>query len=243
MFDGTNGTPKATNGLEQCGWSLSTGKFYQNVPEVNGAGNDTSPGAIAVINPNNMKVEKLFTISLEDCAGPQGMAIGPNDQILEGCNAKGPNGSRNTVVVSAKNGKILAVFQDLGGNDEVWFNPGDNHYIIPSCNTACRTPPGMFNLTGDEVLELVDAATLQRDQLVLSPRRTALRWLPLVIRAPYLGRGRSEQQADHPANPGNWRYSTTVCPVALRQDGIGNNSNRYAIQCDRLHRRLGSAVK
>ena len=41
MFDGKKGTPKATNGLEQCGWSAKTGKFYQNVPEVNGPGNDT----------------------------------------------------------------------------------------------------------------------------------------------------------------------------------------------------------
>ena len=33
MFDGS---PEATNGLEQCGWSPKTGKFYQNVPEVDG---------------------------------------------------------------------------------------------------------------------------------------------------------------------------------------------------------------
>ena len=45
-----------------------------------------------MINPKNMKVERLFPIPLEDCAGPQGMAIGPNDQILEGCNAASPNG-------------------------------------------------------------------------------------------------------------------------------------------------------
>jgi hypothetical protein len=167
VFDGSKGTPKATNGLEQCGWSPSTGKFYQNVPEVNGAGNDTSPGAVAVINPKNMKVTQLFTIPLEDCAGPQGMAIGPNDQILEGCNAKGPNGHRNTVVLSAKNGRILAVLQDLGGDDEVWFNEGDGHYIIPSCNTACRTVPSGFVLTGPEVLGIVDANTLQLDQTVL----------------------------------------------------------------------------
>jgi hypothetical protein len=167
VFDGTKGNgPKATNGLEQCGWSPATGKFYQNVPEVNGKGNDTSPGAIAVINPKNMKVEKLFPIPLEDCAGPQGMTIGPNSQILEGCNAAGPNGHRNTVVVSAKNGSILAVLQDLGGDDEVWFNPGDGHYIIPSCNTACRTVPNPFALTGPEVLGLVDSATLQVDQTV-----------------------------------------------------------------------------
>jgi hypothetical protein len=167
IFDGKHdNAPNATNGLEQCGWSPSTGKFYQNVPEVDGAGNDTSPGAIAVINPKNMKVERLFTIPLEDCAGPQGMAIGPDDQILEGCNAKGPNGHRNTVVVSAKNGNILTVLQDLGGDDEVWFNPGDGHYLIASCNTACRTVPVPFALTGPEVLGVVDSKTLQLDQTV-----------------------------------------------------------------------------
>jgi hypothetical protein len=166
VFDGTKGTPKATNGLEQCGWSAETGKFYQNVPEVNGPGNDTAPGAVAVINPKNMKVTELFTIPLQDCAGPQGMAIGPNSQILLGCNAKSPNGSRNSAVISQKNGHVLAVLQDLGGADEVWFNPGDGHYIIPSCNTACRTVPVPFALTGPEVLGLVDATTLQRDQTV-----------------------------------------------------------------------------
>src|SRR5262249_3367710 len=114
----------------------------------------------------NMKVERLFPIPLEDCAGPQGMAMGPDDQIVEGCKAGGPNGVRNTVVVSAKNGAILAVLQDLGGDDEVWFNPGDGHYIIASCNTACRTRPTPFALTGPEVLGVVDSKTLQLDQTV-----------------------------------------------------------------------------
>jgi hypothetical protein len=169
VFDGKHdGAPNATNGLEQCGWSPNTGKFYQNVPAVNSPnpGVDDVPGAIAVINPKKMTVEKLHFIPLEDCAGPQGMAIGPDDQILEGCNAAGPNGHRNTVVVSAKHGNILAVLQDLGGADEVWFNPGDLHYIIPSCNTACRTRPTPFALTFDEVLGIVDSSTLQVDQTV-----------------------------------------------------------------------------
>jgi len=169
IFDGKHdNAPNATNGLEQCGWSPSTGKFYQNVPEIDGAGDDTSPGAIAVIDPKKMTVDKLFHIPLEDCAGPQGMAIGPDDQILEGCNAKSPNGHRNSVVVSAKNGKILTVLTDLGGADEVWFNPGDGHYIIPSCNTACRTVPKGFVLTGPEVLGIIDSRTLMLDQTVLA---------------------------------------------------------------------------
>jgi hypothetical protein len=166
-FDGLGGRPKATNGLEQCGWSAASGLFYQNVPEVNGPGNDTKPGAVAVIDPVTRRITQLFPVALEDCAGPQGMAIGPQSQILLGCNAKSPNGSRNTAVISQTDGSTLAVFQDLGGADEVWFNPGDGHYIIPSCNTACRTVPSTpFVLTGPEVLGLVDSATLQRDQLV-----------------------------------------------------------------------------
>ena len=165
VFDGKRGRPKATNGIEQCQWSAETGLFYQNVPEVNGPGNDTKAGAVAVIDPKTRKVTNVFPVPLEDCAGPQGMAIGPG-QILLGCNAKSPNGHRNSVVIDLNSGNTLAVLQDLGGADEVWFNPGDGHYIIPSCNTACRTPPVPFVITGDEVLGIVDSKTLQLDQSV-----------------------------------------------------------------------------
>src|SRR5207237_601914 len=51
-FDGNNGTVPATGGLEQCGWSPKTGKFYQNVP-VNGNAGDGS-GVVAVINPHTV---------------------------------------------------------------------------------------------------------------------------------------------------------------------------------------------
>src|SRR5215470_11752108 len=36
VFDGTNNTVKATNGIEQCQWNPRTGKFYLNIPEING---------------------------------------------------------------------------------------------------------------------------------------------------------------------------------------------------------------
>ena len=159
-FDGSaaSGGLKATNGLEQCGYSPVTGRFYQNVPEVNGAGNDTSPGAVAVINPSTLplRVETSFPVPLPLCAGPQGMAIGPNNQILLGCNAGSPG--RNTVMIDATNGGVLAAFQDLGGLDAVTFNPGNGLYFLPSCNTECRTVGnGIF---GTEVLGVVDSSTL-----------------------------------------------------------------------------------
>jgi hypothetical protein len=62
-----------------------TGKIYLNIPEVNGSGNDTSPGAVVVIDPKSMSVEKVFRIPLSACTGPMGMTIGPENQILLGC--------------------------------------------------------------------------------------------------------------------------------------------------------------
>jgi hypothetical protein len=170
IFDGSSAAGhaplNATNGLEQCGWSAATGKFYQNVPEVSGAGNDTSAGAVAVINPKTMIVETSFPVPLADCAGPQGMAIGPASQIMLGCNAKSPDGHRNIVVINANNGAVLKTIADLGGADEVWFNPGDGHYVIPSCNTACRTVPVAGAVTGPELLGVVDSDGLRTDHTV-----------------------------------------------------------------------------
>ena len=78
MFDGKKGNgPNATDGLEQCGWSSRPENFIKTFPSRRQRHWPCS-GAVAVINPKNMKVEKLFPIPLEDCARPQGMAIGPN---------------------------------------------------------------------------------------------------------------------------------------------------------------------
>jgi hypothetical protein len=170
-FDGTtNNTPKATNGLEQCGWSPDTGLFYQNVPEINGPGDDTKPGGISVIDPKSVlsgspKVAKTVTIPLADCAGPQGMAVGKNE-ILEGCNAAspGPGAHRNTVIVHLESLEVAKVFQDLGGDDEVWFNPSDGHFFVPSCNTTCRTKNA--GVEGVEVLGVIDSAGRRLDQSV-----------------------------------------------------------------------------
>jgi len=172
VFDGTTGSQpstlpwpingagiNATGGLEQCGWSPKTGKFYQNVP-VKGAG---PGGTIAVINPVSMTVEDL-PVPNANCNLPQGMAIGPDGQIMEGCNGPEPAtppavGPRNTVLMS-DTGALLATYLDLGGADEVWFNPKDGHYFVPSCNTACRAG------TGDEFMGVIDSSNKLEDQRI-----------------------------------------------------------------------------
>jgi hypothetical protein len=166
VFDGTNGTVQATGGLEQCGWSRKTGKFYQNVPV---AGKGPS-GVIAVIDPETVlaghpKVMTNLPVADNDCDLPQGMAIGPDDQIMLGCNGPslGGNGLRNTAMVNINTGATLpgGFFANLGGVDEVWFNKGDGHYFFPSCNTACRAG------TASEVLGIVDTRGPRLDQTVV----------------------------------------------------------------------------
>jgi hypothetical protein len=132
---------KATNGIEQCQWSPRTGKFYLNIPEVNGAGNNTSPGAVLQIDPVSRQVDAVYSIPLADCAGPQGMAVGPDHQILLGCSNAGPG----SAIIDERTGGVLSPLAGLNGSDEVWYNFGDNQYTLAESNH-----------TGGPILGVVD---------------------------------------------------------------------------------------
>jgi hypothetical protein len=137
-MDGTNGTPIATNGIEQCQWSKVTNKFYVNIPEVAGPGNDTNPGAVLMISPEKKKVVKTFLIPLAVCAGPQGMAIGFENQILLGCNDPNKT-SPSTVVINARSGEVIRVLANEDGADQVDFNPSDGHFFLANSGGAGAT--------------------------------------------------------------------------------------------------------
>ena len=128
--------PGATGGLEQPVWNPSTKRFYISVPELNG---DPAHSGVAVLDPKTGLVEKVYDVG---SCGPAGIALGPNQHLLLGC-AQPPS-----VVINAKTGAIVATIPQVGGSDEVWFNPGDNRYYL-----AARNNPG------GPVLGVVDAAT------------------------------------------------------------------------------------
>ncbi len=133
--------PNATNGLEQCQWWNKTGLIYFSIPELNG---NAGHGEVAVIDAKTMSVVNAFPQSCE----PAGLAIGPDDQALVGCNDT--NGIR---VINLRNGNVVKTFANLNGADEVWFNPGDNHYFA-----------ALSNNTGGPVLAVIDAESLNLDQ-------------------------------------------------------------------------------
>lgn len=134
-FDGTNGTPNATGGIEQPLYDPNTGLFYVAVPSDGGTFvAPSSVGAVAVINPKHpFKVAKIFAVN--NCT-PNGLALGPDNELMLGCNAKAP-----VQVINVLNGKLIASVPQLnGGCDEVWYNPGDNHFLGACSQGATASP-------------------------------------------------------------------------------------------------------
>lgn len=121
-----NGNSITADGIEQCQWNPRNGKFYLSVPATKDPQGNAGPGKVLVISSHNdFKVEQAFTIPTgSGCTGPQGLAIGPNHEIQLGC------GGANSIIIDDANGNIIATQTGEGGADEVWYNPGSNHFVI-----------------------------------------------------------------------------------------------------------------
>ena len=150
VMDGQEGRPDAAGGIEQCQWSPKTGKFYLNVPNPASNPND---GVVLKIDPVSRKIEDTFSLAGSGCGGNAGMALGPFPQILLGCSNAGPN----SLIINANSGSIIGTLPDESGSDEVWFNPGDNHYFLGSGNH--KSPSG----NNDPILGVVDATGKKPD--------------------------------------------------------------------------------
>ena len=133
------GTPiNAHSGIEQCQANPRDGKFYLAIPRLNLGPN----GAVLRISGTApFKVEKVFQITTPGCVqplgGPAGLTIGPEDQILVGCNGT----STQSVIIDDRSTLAAApiVIQFVpthSGVDEVWFDPGSNHYYLAQQDAA-----------------------------------------------------------------------------------------------------------
>jgi hypothetical protein len=118
---------------------------------VNGPGNDTQPGAVVVISPKVDTLGKIldvYSIPLNKCAGPQGMAIGPENQILLGCND--PNKTvPSTVIIDDRTGKVIEMIANQDGSDEVWYNEGDGQYFLARSGGANPQKLGIIDVNSD----------------------------------------------------------------------------------------------
>jgi hypothetical protein len=143
VFDGTKGTPDATaTGIEQSQWSPKTGLFYVSVPQI--FPNDPTQGGISVIDPSSRSVTATYPVS--NCS-PAGLALGPRNEAAIGCSASfgtSPNVITQSLIINIKTGSVDATIPQIGGSDEVWYDPGTRHYYFAARadtdNTGKITP-------------------------------------------------------------------------------------------------------
>jgi DNA-binding beta-propeller fold protein YncE len=153
-FDATtvpDGSLAGTTGLEQPVWEPITERFYQAVP----ATTAYPGGAIAVIDPRAMAVEQVFDV---EACNPHGLALGPDFHLLLGCSGSDiPNGTPlQSLILDAIHGTLVATLPQIGGSDEVWFNPRDQHYYLAANNWTATGLKGGALLPA---LGIVDADT------------------------------------------------------------------------------------
>lgn len=175
----------ATDGAEQPVWDPGTGKFFLSIPEISGDGSTNLHGAVIRISTTGT-VEASYPV---DFCGPAGLALGRNEDLLVGCNTvfdtAGTKWTGNAdtdtntaapqyVILDAKTGKIDANILGAGPGDEVWFNPGDNHFygasssspLAPNAITPPRPPTPVLTAQGAAILSVIDASSQTLDQLV-----------------------------------------------------------------------------
>jgi hypothetical protein len=118
----------STNGAEQCSWSPRTGKFYITVPGINTP--DDGTGEVDVIEPTSGAVLHRWPIDPTKCNTPQGTAVGPDHQIMVGCNNTALGPVTSGIIIDDRDGAIIATIPNESGPDEVWYNEGDGQYFL-----------------------------------------------------------------------------------------------------------------
>jgi hypothetical protein len=126
----------APAGLGGMAWVPSTGHLLQtngnsigitsigNIDEIDPRLTDTSCGGVScgpvVIN----------TFVVPNCM-PTSIVQGPGNNFLVGCaDHDGEAFPPNEYVIDGTSGAIITQINNVGGVDEVWYNPGDNRYYL-----------------------------------------------------------------------------------------------------------------
>jgi hypothetical protein len=111
FYDGKNGRPLSTGGIEQPVWDGARHRFYICIPST--AANPN--GEVDEIDPRAETITRVFAITDPAFAGPAGLALLPGQRLI----------TSTGVVFSARTGATIATIAGASG-DEIWYNPGDN---------------------------------------------------------------------------------------------------------------------
>jgi hypothetical protein len=119
-------------GLEQPRWDPQIGKFLLTVPGKIVGGVIVTQASIHVINPKTGVSEKTYPIDCAAIAGTNsvsvtGIVLRPNQHILvSACNYP----IILTLDEKSSTVNVIQVIKQVGGGDQVWYNPGDGRFYV-----------------------------------------------------------------------------------------------------------------
>jgi hypothetical protein len=135
---GTMKLPNAIDGIEQSIWNPRGDEFYVNIPQVP-TSNGSWRGEVMAVNPRSRAAAATFPTP--GCS-PGGLALDvPTQQLLVGCSSDAMTGDAvggvtypaNPAVsdiLDATSGRLIRAFHQVGGSDEVWFDPARQEYYL-----------------------------------------------------------------------------------------------------------------
>ena len=178
--------PEASDGVDQPLYVPETGLFYASVPIWK---EEKNHGGLAVFDPKTLKMTKL--IPIDDCV-PFGLAQGPGTNVIVGCGAGSKTRTPTvpmpaTVILDVKTEKIVKVIHELGGQDEVWYNPKLRQYYTASRDFPSGPVLGVINADTNTFVESI--ATGENAHSVAADSTNGAIFVPLTAGNPVCPNG------------------------------------------------------
>lgn len=144
-------------GLEACIYDPATKNFF-----INNDGTPANPtGELDVISAASAvaAAPAIAQAFPEGACGPTGIDLGPNHQLIIGCDA--PQGSPQITLIMNTSGAIVKTITQVGGEDEVAYDAFTNRYYTASRDWTADgiSQTGSSTAVFTPVLGVIDAAT------------------------------------------------------------------------------------
>ncbi len=136
-------------GAEQPVWDAAMQRFLVTLP-----GTTAQAPEVAIIDPKNLGSGIVSTYPFPCSSIPGGTGTGANGAALGAFQHLLISACGEPIIVNALSGAVIHVVRDVGGGDEVWYNPGDGRFYVTSTDNTVVVPTGG---TAPTVLGVIDA--------------------------------------------------------------------------------------
>jgi hypothetical protein len=143
-------------GAEQPVWDAAIQRFLITLP-----GTALQAPEVAIIDPKNLGLGIVNHYSFPCATLPGGTGTGANGAALGAFQHLLISACGEPVIVDALTGAVLHVIRDVGGGDEVWYNPGDGRFYVTSTDNTVVVPAGGTAPTVLGVIDAEDSSWLQ----------------------------------------------------------------------------------